>query len=246
MTLYIIGIGLEPKDISLKAVEALQISNEVYLENYTSLLQVSKEKLEKLYNKKIISADRDLIENKFTEKIIKAKNKNISLLIPGDVFSATTHISLFQEAKKNKVQVEVINNASILTAVGITGLSLYNFGKIASIPFENKNVETPVKILNENLKINAHTLFLLDLNSEKKKYLSIQEAIEYLLRNKIKKETIAVGCARLGCDDYKIKSGTLEVLKNFDFGKPPYCLIIPAKKLHFIEEEMLALWDNKV
>jgi len=244
MTLYIIGLGLDLEDLSLKALERIKSSKEVYLESYTSILP-EKEELEKIYKKKIILAGRDLVESNFSEIIKKAKKENISILIPGDVFSATTHISMFHEAKKNKVDVEVINNASILTAVGITGLELYKFGRVASIPFNNNKVKTPVEILKDNWKLNLHTLFLLDLDNENRKYLTIKEAIGFLLKNKIKKETRAIGCARLGNKNYNIISGTLEKLKEKNYGKPPYCLIIPAKKLHFIEEEMIQSWNSQ-
>ena len=241
MTLYLIGLGLEDeKDISLKSLEKVKLCKEIYLENYTSILQVSKSKLEKLYNKKIILAQRDLIESNFSEIIKKAKKENIALLIPGDVFSATTHISIFQECKSLKVKIEIYNNASILTAVGITGLELYKFGRTASIPFNNLNIKTPIEIFNNNQKLNLHTLFLLDLFPKENKFLTIKQAIEYLEKNNINEKALA--CARLGCKDYIIKSGALKELKNKNYGKPPYCLIIPSKKLHFIEEEMFNNW----
>ena len=50
MTLYLIGLGLsDEKDITLNGQEALQQCTEVYLEGYTSILQATKEKLEKQY-----------------------------------------------------------------------------------------------------------------------------------------------------------------------------------------------------
>ena len=242
MTLYMMGLGLEDeKSISLKALEKIKLCNELYLENYTSILQVQKSKLEKLYNKKIILADRELIESNFSNIILKAKKENIALLIPGDVFSATTHISIFQEAKENNVKIEIYNNASVLTAVGITGLELYKFGRTASIPFDNSKIITPVTILKDNQKSNLHTLFLLDLNPKENKFLTIKEAIEYLEKNKVSSKEKALACARLGCKDYLIKSGALSDLKSKDYGKPPYCLIMPSK-LHFIEEEMFNSW----
>ena len=194
-----------------------------------------------MYGKKVILADRNLIESNFSDIIKKAKTQDISLLIPGDVFSATTHISIYQEAKSLKVNVEIYNNASILTAVGMTGLELYKFGRTASIPFENTNITTPIEILNSNQKSNLHTLFLLDLNPKENKFLSIKEAITYLETHNIK--TKALGCARLGTKDFIIKSGTLKKLKTKNYGKPPYCLIIPAKNLHFIETEMFESWN---
>jgi len=243
MTLYLIGLGLSnEKSISIESLEKIKSCKEVYLESYTSILQVPISKLEKLYNKKIILADRNLIETQFSKIILRAKKENISLLIPGDVFSATTHISIFQECKELGVKVEVYNNSSILTAAGITGLELYKFGRVASIPFDNSNISTPITILKENQKLNLHTLFLLDLNPEENKFLTIKEAINYLEKNKISLKEKALACAHLGSQDYIIKSGFLSELKNKNYGKPPYCLIIPSKKLHFIEEEMFESW----
>lgn len=249
MTLYLIGIGLnDEKDITVKGLEIIKSCDKIYLEDYTSILQVEIKKLEELYKKKIILADRNFVE-KYTEEIVKeAKTKEITFLVIGDPFSATTHIELFKQAKEKNTEVKIINNASILTAVGITGLELYKFGKTTSIPFYREEIETPYNILKENSKTGLHTLFLLDLNPSEKKFMTVKEALEILekIENKkkqklINKEILVVGCARLGSDDYKIKAGPLEKIKQANFGGPPHCLIIPGK-LHFIEEEMLNLW----
>ena len=49
MVLYFIGIGLnDEKDITINGLEAVKKSKYVYLESYTSILQVSKEDLEKV------------------------------------------------------------------------------------------------------------------------------------------------------------------------------------------------------
>ena len=233
MTLYLISLGLsDEKDISLKGLEALKKCNEIYIENYTSFLQVSKEKLEKLYNKKIILADRNFVESNFP--LEKAKKENIALLIIGDVFSATTHISLLLEAKKNKIEVKVIHNASVLTAIGITGLSLYNFGKIISIPSNYKETSSPYENFLINHKNNLHTLFLLDLD------LEIKDALNYLISKGMDKKTPCVVCEKLGSEKQRIKVAPAEKLLKENFSKPS-CLIIPSK-LHFIEEEALEQW----
>jgi len=192
--------------------------------------------------------NRQGIENQSEKLIQEAKTKQVALLIIGDVFGATTHISLFKEAKENQVDIKIINNASILTAVGITGLELYKFGKTTSIPFNNPELETPYQVLKENQTLGLHTLFLLDLKPEENKFMSITQALEILEnieeRKKeklIQKNTLIIGCSRLGSENYLIKKGTLKELKEFDFGKPPHCLIIPGK-LHFMEEEVLELY----
>ncbi len=250
MTLYLIGLGLaDEKDISVKGREIVRRCSKIYLENYTSVLQCSLSDLERFYGKKIVPAGRVLTEQK-TQKIIdEAKEQEVAFLVVGDPFSATTHIELFKTAKEQKVEVKVINNASVLTAVGLTGLQLYHFGKVTSLPFDQPNLETPYHVLRDNQKIGLHTLFLLDLNPEENRFMSPKEGLEILekMENKkrqkvIRRDMIALICARLGSDDFVIKAGAFAQLKRLAFGRPPYCLIIPGK-LHFVEEEMLKSWQ---
>lgn len=248
MSLYLIGIGLSTeKDITIKGLEIVKKCDKVYLENYTSLLQCSVQDLEKWYGKKVVLADRTTAEQKDAEMVEEAKNKEIAFLIVGDPFSATTHIELFKLAKEKKVPVQVVHNASVLTAVGITGLQLYKFGRVTSIPFieDHPNLETPYDVLKENQQQGLHTLFLLDLKPDQQKFMTVNQALEILenieLRKKEKllgKDTLVIGCARLGSEDAIIKAGPLEKIKKQDFGKAPHCLIIPGK-MHFLEEEMV-------
>ena len=267
MTLYMIGIGLnDEKDITLKGLEIVKRSKVVYLESYTSSLNCKKEDLEKLYGKTVLLADRDFVEKRGDEIIDAAKNDNISILVIGDPMSATTHTDLFLRAKHKGVDIQIINNASVLTAVGIVGLELYKYGKTTSIVFpqEGWEVETHYDVVKENKKRGLHTLCLLDIKTkepsktelkkdspssyEEPKFMTIGEAIKSFLdiENKRKQKvftgsTICIGCARLGSDKYKIKAGKAKDILNDEFGPPLHCLIVPGK-LHFIEEEALELW----
>jgi len=239
--LYIIGIGLnDEKDITVKGLEAIKKCDFVYLEHYTSKLNCDIASLEKIYGKKIILADRALVEN--SDEIIKnAEKKNVAFLVIGDALSATTHVNFILEAKKKGIKFEIINNASVLTAVGITGLQLYNFGKTTSIPFKNENVTAPVEVLEQNQKQGLHTLMLLDLDPKNDKFMTINEAIKFLLKNKVDKKTKVIACCALGSDNAIIKLGSLESLEKVKFNKFPQCLVIPGK-MHFLEEEMLEIF----
>ncbi len=262
MPLTLIGLGLsDHKDISIKGLEAITHAHVLYLESYTSILQVTPAQLEEFYNKPVIIADRDLVENRAEDTILKdAQKKNVCFLVIGDVFSATTHLDLVTRARELKIEVNIIHNASVLTAIGATGLSVYKFGKVTSIPFDNETVTTPLHYLEQNKSIGAHTLFLLDLKPSENKYLTIANAIEYLLKTAdgrwqtvdaiadnrspvtshqspvFTKNTLIIGCARLGSETQQIAYGTVAELMNVDFGKAPYCLIVPGE-LHFMEEE---------
>lgn len=234
--LYLIGLGLnDEKDITLKGLEAIKKCKKIYLDTYTSKLNCSIKKLEKLYKKKINLADRKLIEESNT--ILKeAKKQNIALLIPGTPLVATTHINLILEAKKQKIKTEVIENASIYTAIAITGLFIYKFGQTTTTPFDNVDIKSPYEVYLKNQKNNFHTLFLLDIKNNK--LMTINEALAYLLKQGLDKNKLVIGCTALGSKKPEIKVGLAYKILNYKFKKFPQCLIIPST-LHFIEEESI-------
>src|SRR3989344_6748515 len=245
MTLYLIGLGLgDDRDLTLRGLETAKMCTKIYLECYTSLHPESdKEKLEQRIGKNILLADRTTVEQQ-TEKLLDAaKSGNAALLVVGDPLFATTHTDLLMRARSLGIAVQVIHNASVFAAVAQTGLQPYKFGKITSIPFPEKNFHPTgfFEVLKQNLSIEAHTLFLLDLRPSEKRFLTIAQAIELLLEivhekkdAAISGKTMAIGCARLGSANQKIVYATLDELQKMEFGTAPYCLIIPAK-LHFAE-----------
>lgn len=242
MTLFMIGLGLsDAKDVSVKGLEIIKNCGVVYLEGYTSKLQCNIEDLEKLYGKKIKVLEREFVENRTEDILMQAKDMDVAFLIIGDPMCATTHLGLRLSALQNKVPVEIIHNASIVSAIGVIGLELYKYGKITSIPFHNSDVKTPLEVYKMNKKNGLHTLFLLDLDPINSKFLTIKEACEYLISNGIKPSTLSVGCARIGSKSQIIGVSSLKKLEYFDYGEPPYCIVIPGK-LHFMEEEALKQW----
>jgi len=125
MVLYFIGLGLgDETDITVKGLNAIKKSKKVYLEHYTSILGISKEKLEQFYEKELIIAYRETVEiemDQILEDISKDKENDYSFLVVGDPFCATTHSDLFLRARKLGIDVKVVHNASIMNAIGATG-----------------------------------------------------------------------------------------------------------------------------
>lgn len=264
MTLFMIGLGLgDEKDITVKGLEAVKSCDYIYLEHYTSILpncQISK--LEEFYGKTITIANRELVEQQSDEIIKKAKDFNVAFLVVGDVFGATTHTDFVLRAKEEKIETKIINNASIMNVIANTGLELYKFGKTTSMVFfeESWKPKNVYETLQDNLSIGLHTLILLDIKvaeasienikrgiDEKlpPRFMTVNQGLKQLLEleeaeNKklISEETIAIGCARMGCTDEFIKTGTIKELLKADFGGPLHCLIIPGK-MHFIEEDAI-------
>ncbi len=266
MTLFMIGLGLgDARDITLKGLDAIRTCDYVFLENYTSIYGSSKEEMEIFFEKEIVEIGRNIVESDDAQILEHAKNENVAFLVIGDVFGATTHTDLFLRAKKQGIEVVVVNNASIINAVSVTGLELYRFGRVASIVFDDDDwlPETPYDIILENKKNGLHTLCLLDIKTaepskenlrkginkpEPARFLSLNKGLEILKKIEQKRDEkiisddkLVIGVARLGSEHQIIKAGTLKEIMKFDFGKPLHSIIIPGN-LHDIEKEMLELW----
>ena len=229
--LYLIGLGLNEEGYSWKAYNVISKADKVYIESYTVDFPYDIPKLQAQFkNKKFIRADREFIES--LNFLDEAKKSDIALLVYGSPLVATTHISILQEAKKRKIKLKIIHNASILDAVGETGLQLYKFGKTASMP--GFDADSYMDIVKQNLGIKAHTLILVDIG------LEFQDALEKLIRDSksknVKLDKMVV-CSRLGLQDSKIYYDTINKLKSKNIRKP-FCIIIPSE-MHFMEQEIL-------
>lgn len=275
MVLYLIGLGLcNEKDITVKGLEYIKQSDYIYMEYYTSILGIDSTKLEEYYGKKIILADREMIEIGFDKEILeKAKSSKVSLLVVGDPFSATTHIDLYLRCIHEGVKVEVVNNASILNSIGITGLSLYRFGETVSIPFFTEKWR-PYSFYDKicrNYNNDLHTLILLDIKVkeiseenlakgkkiyEKPRFMTVNQALEELLEasekseivleNKglINEDNLCYGVARIGSENQIIKAGKIKDIIKYDFGKPLHSVVLCAKTLSSIEKEVVEFYSK--
>src|SRR3989344_2789950 len=210
---YLIGLGLNEKNISKQGLEAIEKCSKVYLESYTVNFPYTINALEKIIGKKISPAERDFVER--PGLIAEAKKQNIALLVYGSPLTATTHISLIHEAKEKKVKCEMIFNASVIDAIGETGLQLYKFGKISSMPLWEKDKhyqpDSFMEIVKENRFINAHSLILIDIGLELRRALFQLEISAG--KHDFRVEKIVV-CSRLGTKDSRIFYGTIRELKN--------------------------------
>ena len=264
MVLYIIGLGLgDERDVTVRGLEAIKSSSKVFLECYTSILSVDKERLESFYGKEIIIADRDFVECRADEIYEPAKDDDVSLLVVGDPVCATTHTDIMLRAFELDIKVELIHNASVMGAAGCCGLQLYNFGQTISIPFfdDNWRPTSFYKKIKYNRGGNMHTLCLLDIKVKEPdfeamkrgkivylppRYMTVNTASEQLIEAEEKenqgaydpKSTLCVGLSRLGQKDQCIIAGTLEELKEQDFGSPLHCMII-CGEVHDLELQFL-------
>lgn len=267
MVLHLIGLGLgDENDITVKGLERVRQCKYVFLEAYTSILGVSKEKLEQFYGKEIIEADRELVEQGCEDEILgRAKDDDVALLVVGDPFGATTHSDMVVRARQMGITVRVVHNASIMNAVACCGLQLYRFGQTVSIVFFSETWRPDSfydKIL-ANTKMGLHTLCLLDIKVKEQseenmargrkifeppRFMTVNQCIEQLIEVEEKRKggaydpdkTMCVGLARVGLDDQVICAGTMKQLADVDFGSPLHSFVICSADLHEMEWEELS------
>jgi diphthine synthase len=247
-----VGLGLHDEmGISLHGLEEVKTADTAFIELYTSFMpNFSLKRFEEISGNKLNVVLRRELEEKNGEIILKAAEKGKAvLLVPGDPLIATTHVALRIEAERRGIKTRIVHGASILSAVmGLSGLHNYKFGKSVTIPFPDETFsETPYDVIAQNKKLGLHTLCLLDIKAEEKRYLSIRESLNSLLKIEEKKKkgivttnTLVVGIARAGSNNPMVKADSVKKLLDYDFGEPPYSIIFPGK-LHFMEAEALII-----
>ena len=237
--LYLIGLGLnDEKDLTLKAVEIAK-KCDCYCELYTSMWQGSLESLKSVLGKDVKLLKRKDLEEGQEIFLESVKKRDVTLFVPGDPLIATTHIDLVYEAKRKRISVKIIHNASIFSAIGETGLQIYKFGKTATIPL-NGRLENVKTTLRNNKKLGLHTLLLLDVDRETNINMTASEDVKLLLKAKLLKDyDKVVVFSRAGGESKVFYDIAKEFLtKKIDL---PAVLIIPGK-LHFRERDFLELF----
>lgn len=267
--LYLIGLGLsDAKDITVRGLELVKKSKRVYLEAYTSILMAAKtEELEEFYGQKVIVADRELVESG-SDDILAGTDQgdDVAFLVVGDPFGATTHTDLVLRAREKGVPVEVVHNASVLNAIGCTGVQLYNFGQTVSMVFftDTWRPESFFDKILENRRLGLHTLLLLDIKVKEQtlqnllrgnniyeppRFMSIEQAADQLLEVQEKRDeknyspqTPCIAVSRLGSPQQVIKAGTLQEMSEYESGEPLHSLIILGNKVHDLESDYFMEW----
>jgi len=247
-----VGLGLhDDMGISLRGLVEVRSADTVFVELYTSLMPgFSLERFEKTSGRRVNVVSRADLEERDAQVIVKAAEKHKAvLLVPGDPLIATTHVSLRIQAEKRGIKTRIVHGASVLSAViGLSGLHNYKFGKSVTIPFPDETPsETPYSVIWQNKEFGLHTLCLLDMKAENRRFLNVHDALKELLRVEaqrkkmtVTEETLVIGVARAGSSDATVRAGFIRDVLGYDFGGPPYSLIFPGE-LHFMEAEALTV-----
>jgi len=175
--------------------------------------------------------------------------------------SATTHTDLVLRARELSIATQTIHNASILNAIGCTGLQLYNFGQTVSMVFFTETWK-PASFYDrvaENRAVGLHTLLLLDIKVKEQslenmargrrvyeppRYMTVAQCAAQMLEIEAARgegvygpESLAVGVARVGAGDQRMVSGTLRQLCDVDVGEPLHSLVLLGARAHDLERD---------
>ena len=159
-----------------------------------------------------------------------------------------------------------------MSAIGTTGLQLYNFGQTVSMVFftETWKPSSFYDRIKENRQIGLHTLVLLDIKVKEQsienlargrkifeppRYMTVAQCASQMLETEEERgegvyrpESLAVGVARVGARDQNIAAGTLSQLREVDLGSPLHSLVLLGSRAHDLERQYIREFavDTKV
>ncbi|MEL9929399.1 MAG: diphthine synthase [Sulfolobales archaeon] len=247
---YLIGVGLHLRMISLEALDILKNSCDyIFYEEYTSSSsEGSLKDLEKLIGRKMEKLYRRDLEDLSGEAIIKKikEGGRVCLVSWGDPLIATTHVALATRIMRMGYSIRYIPGVSSITAsLSLTGLMIYRLGKVSTITYPKDGIlsEYPYLVLYDNISRELHTIFLLEIDEEKKIFMNVKDALDILIelerrfeKKVISDDKLAIGLS-IGSRSI-ICGGSIRYLRTVSIERYPQILIIPAK-LYFTEEEYL-------
>lgn len=222
-----------------------------------------------------------MVESSSDDILAGADTSDVAFLVVGDPYGylspqlrpcqdssaycirATTHTDLVLRARELKVPVRCIPNASIMSAIGSTGLQLYNFGQTVSMVFFTESWK-PCSFydrIKENRAIGLHTLVLLDIKVKEQsmknlargrkifeppRYMTVAQCARQMIETEELRaegaygpDSLAIGVARVGADDQRMTSGSLQQLTDLDLGSPLHSLVLLGRRTHELERDFI-------
>jgi diphthine methyl ester synthase len=176
---------------------------------------------------------------------------------------ATTHADLALRARQRKIPTQTIPNASILNAIGTTGLQLYNFGQTVSMVFftENWKPDSFYDRIKENAQIGLHTLVLVDIKVKEQsyenmakgrkiyeppRYMTVAQCASQMLEIEEQRkegvcagDRLAIGAARVASSEQRMVCGTLKEMAGADLGPPLHSLVLLGNRTHELERDFI-------
>ncbi len=229
--LKLVGLGLEDGEVTSKGLEAIKSSEKVFAEFYTNTETVDLKSLEEKTGKSIEKLSREEVERK--DKVLEsAREHDTAFLVSGDPITATTHYDIKHRAEKEDIETEVIHAPSILTSVAETGLNVYKFGRVVTLP-EDSKPQSLIEHIRKNDEIGLHTLILLDIN-----YKADEAAEKLVDMEESLGDREAILFERANSSNQTVTHGKLGELESK--GATPHSIILIGETSHKEDENLEA------
>ena len=182
--LFLIGIGLNNRDIPYSAVDDLKGADEVLVDQYTNF--ITDEDLAWISSEFGVSPKlihRSDLEENAKLMVDKAKDQDIVLLVSGDPLIATTHHTILDLAAKKGIEYKIHHSSNIFSGgIGESGLDIYKFGPTTTITFWSDKYKPTsfIDVVKKNFENGEHTMGLCDYHYNEKRRMKVAEAIELL------------------------------------------------------------------
>lgn len=227
--LYLIGLGLDDKELTQKGLEALENVDRAFAEFYTNTENIDLKELERKTGTEIEKLDREDVER--NDRVLEsAQKQDTAFLVSGDSLTATTHYDIKHRAEQKGIETKVIHAPSIFVSIAETGLNVYKFGRTVTLP-KDSAPGSVTDYIQKNSSIGLHSLILLDID------YSADEAAEKLIGiDEDLADREAVILERANHDDQDITVLRLEEAVEKSFGETPHSIILTGDKSHKEEE----------
>ncbi len=222
------------RSLTLEEVEVIRSSDHIFLDSYTSVIPdgLIRELADRL-RVDVKPVDRAFLETG-DELYDLAENSNVTLLVSGDPFMATTHSEIRFQCIHRGIAVRTYENASILnTLAGKCGISPYRTGAPVSVPRVSDKF-FPLSVydkIEQNMRYGKHTPLLLDTGGGRpmtpEEAITILESMESIRGKKIicGSTRMIIGTGIGGVGETIIK-GNLRDLKKRSLKVAPSTIVI--------------------
>ncbi len=249
MPLLLVGMGVHGAlGLPVGAVEELRRCDQVLLDSYTSPVDQARalEDLRSVLGVEVRAASREELED--VRRVLSAASRGcVGLIVPGDVFAATTHDALRQEAIRLGIQVRVWHSSSIIvSALGRVGLHVYKLGFVGTLVSGPPQAAYRAYFgVTSALRNSQHSLLLLQHDPRTGEGVDVGEGLRALEEAEkswrlgtFGPDRVIIVASRLFSASESVRVLRLEEALGADFGEHPHTIIVPGR-LHYTEEELL-------
>ncbi|EIT78747.1 diphthine [Aspergillus oryzae 100-8] len=226
--LYLVGLGLaDETDITVKGLEVVKRAERVYLEAYTSILLVNKEKL-------VTEAMRFSLEQ------IKQMCQLCAIAMGGVIPNASIMSGI------GCTGLQLYNFGQTVSMVFFTEnwkpSSYYDKIKENISLGLHTLVLLDIKVKEQSYENMARGRLIY----EPPRYMTVAQCASQMLETEEERkegvygpDSLAVGAARVGAPDQKLVVGTLKELAEVEMGAPLHSLVLLGRRAHDLEKDYI-------